>query len=412
MPAIALLAPAAGAHAANRAKVRAELAAVVSKISSLGVPGGVISVTGGPVGRYEAAFGVASPGVPMSLSDHFRIGSVTKTFTATVILKLVEQGRLHLDQTLARWEPKVPNARRITIRMLLNMTSGIWDEGGTGPRGGPSALSKWIGRNCHLGRPSPNCGHYWQPQQLIAFAIKDSKAHGRAYPPGVFYYSDTNYMLLGIIAQKVTGVPLGELMKRWIFGPLHLRHTSFPTHNRAMPRPAASGYMPAPLSGPTGYKPGPTPSPSVGFGAGNIISTLGDLAIWARALGSGALLRPRTQRLRLELRGTPFQWLPLAGTRLTTGLSAGYGLGVVDAGGMLGHNGVFAPPGYSAELWYVPKVRGTVIVLLNSVTPCNGGLESDAVAASLVEFAFPRALKRFSSPGFLGVGCPVLTGGV
>src|SRR2546421_6475882 len=72
-------------------------------------------------------------GLPMASCDHFRVGTITKTFTATVILKLVQQGRLHLNWTIARWEPKVPNAKRITIGMLLNMTSGIWDEGGTGP---------------------------------------------------------------------------------------------------------------------------------------------------------------------------------------------------------------------------------------------------------------------------------------
>ena len=309
--ATALLAPAAAARAANPAKIRQELASVVTNISSLGVPGGVIGVTGGPVGRYQTAFGVASPGVPMSLGDHFRLGSVTKTFTATVILKLVEQGRLHLNWTIATWEPKLPNARRITIRMLLSMTSGIWDEGGTGPLGQPSALSKWVGQNCHLSQPSPNCGQYFRPQQLIDFAIQDSQTYGPAYPPGVYYYSDTNYMLLAIIAQKVTGAPFGKLLKRFIFDPLHLRNTSFPTHSLTMPQPATSGYLTAPQAAPTGYKVGPQESPSVGFGAGNMISTLGDLKIWARALGTGALLRPRMQRLRLKVRGIGGAWLPL-----------------------------------------------------------------------------------------------------
>jgi CubicO group peptidase (beta-lactamase class C family) len=224
-------APAIALRAASPAKIHAELASVVSKISSLGVPGGVISVTGGPVGRYQTAFGVASPGVPMTLGDDFPLGSVTKTFTATVIMKLVEQGRLRLNWTIAQWEPKLPNARRITIRMLLSMTSGIWDEGGTGPLGQPSALSKWIGQDCHLSQPSPNCGQYFRPQQLIDFAIQDSQTYGPAYPPGVYYYSDTNYMLLAIVAQKVAGAPFGKLLKRFIFDPLHLRNTSFPTHS-------------------------------------------------------------------------------------------------------------------------------------------------------------------------------------
>ncbi len=72
--ALALLAPVGAARAATRAKIRQELASVVAKLSSFGVPGGVIGVTGGPVGRYRAVFGVASPGVPMSLDDRFRLG--------------------------------------------------------------------------------------------------------------------------------------------------------------------------------------------------------------------------------------------------------------------------------------------------------------------------------------------------
>jgi D-alanyl-D-alanine carboxypeptidase len=110
---------------------------VLNAVNALGIPGYVVGVTGGRVGRFERAVGLANLGTkqPMRLDTHFRIGSISKTFTATVILKLVQSGRLHLNDPISIWEPRVPNARRITIRMLLNMTSGIWDEGGVGPNG-------------------------------------------------------------------------------------------------------------------------------------------------------------------------------------------------------------------------------------------------------------------------------------
>src|SRR5262249_38305904 len=117
--ALALAGTPAAAARTSRAQVRAQLGQVVATLTSLGVPGGVIGITGGPVGRYSAAFGTAAPNTPMTLNTHFRIGSITKTFTATVILKLVDMGRLKLDQSIAKWEPRIPNAKRITIRMLL-----------------------------------------------------------------------------------------------------------------------------------------------------------------------------------------------------------------------------------------------------------------------------------------------------
>ena len=121
--------------------LRQELDLVVNQIKGYGIPGGVVGVTGGRIGSFQRAFGIAAPGQAMTLADHFRVGSVTKTFTATVILELVDRRRLSLDTPIAKWEPNIPNAKRITIRMLLGMRSGIWDEGGLGPEGQLSKLS-------------------------------------------------------------------------------------------------------------------------------------------------------------------------------------------------------------------------------------------------------------------------------
>jgi D-alanyl-D-alanine carboxypeptidase len=395
--------------ATSSTRIRAQLKQVVSTLNNLGVPGGVIGVTGGPVGRYSAAFGDAGPHTPMNLNTHFRIGSVTKTFTATVILKLVDLGRLRLDQSIAQWEPKVPNAKRITIRMLLNMTSGIWDEGGFGPTGRTSLLGKWTDQHCALKAPMPDCGKFWRPQRLVDLAIDEGPA---AYPPGVFYYSDTNYMILGIIAQKVMHQNLGSLVQRFILEPLHMRQTSMPTLTLKLPPPAASGYMAAPTASPTRYAPGTTPSPSTLFGAGNIVSTLGDLRIWARALGTGALLKPATQRTRLSLRSLGNVILPLVGSGFRSGLPVSYGAGIEGMGSLLGHNGELDPFGYTAELWYLPGLRASVVVLLNSVTPCAGGyLLSDTLAGTFAQVAFgPAASGAASEPGLLGVGCPQLAG--
>jgi D-alanyl-D-alanine carboxypeptidase len=400
-------APAASAAASGR-PVRQRLNRVIATLTSLQVPGGVIGVTGGPVGRYTRAFGSASSGVPMTPGTHFRIGSISKTFTATVILELVDRHRLRLDQTIARWEPRVPNADRITIRMLLGMTSGIWDEGGNGPTGRESLLGKWVDAHCMLAAPSPDCGRYWRPQQIVDLAIREGPA---AYPPGVYYYSDTNYVILGIIAQKVMHRSLGALVRRLILSPLHMTQTSFPTRTLALARPAASGYMAVPAPTPTHYVPGTVPSPSTLFGAGNAVSTLADLRIWARALGTGVLLKPATQRIRLATFPIGGEFYPLAGSELASVLPLSYGLGITRIGNLLGHNGAVAPFGFTAETWYLPRIRGTVVVLLNSITPCTIGVLSDSLAGTLPQMAFGRvASGAVAAPVLQGDGCAKLNG--
>jgi D-alanyl-D-alanine carboxypeptidase len=376
---------------------------VVKALTALETPGYVLGVTGGDVGRFERSVGVRdlSTKKPMTLNTHFRIGSITKTFTATVILKLVERGRLHLNDPISKWEPGVPNARRITIKMLLNMTSGIWDEGGVGPNGEPSTLSAFMIEWCDF-RPTPKfCHHYFSPQKIVDLAIKDSKniTHGPAYPPGVWYYSDTNFVMLGIIAQRVTGKPFGSLLKHYVFDPLHLKDTSFPTRTLSLPSPSASGnWLTENATHQIAYVPQLQPSPSSFFSAGAVVSTLHDLQIWARALGTGALLTPSMQRLRLQLVKAGLSFAPLAGTSPTIGLAGGYGLGIADIGGMLGHNGEV--PGYTAEMWYLPSVKGTVVALFNNTTPCVqtpkvADILADTAWISLAQNAFGSSLQRF-----------------
>jgi CubicO group peptidase (beta-lactamase class C family) len=134
----------AGASPAAQGGRRHEVDRVVSAVEALHLPGAVIGVTGGATGNFERAFGDARPGRAMALDDHFRVGSITKTFTATVVLELVDRHLLSLSDRLSAWEPLVPNARRITVAMLLDMRSGFWDEGGTGPGGRESLPSAWV----------------------------------------------------------------------------------------------------------------------------------------------------------------------------------------------------------------------------------------------------------------------------
>jgi D-alanyl-D-alanine carboxypeptidase len=383
-------------------RIVVRLDSVLGEVNALRIPGYVVGVTGGQVGRFQRAVGFANVATkqPMTPGTHFRIGSITKTFTATVILKLVQSGKLHLNDPISIWEPRVPNAKRVTIKMLLNMTSGIWDEGGDGPDGQPSTLSAFLLEWCNA-RPTPRyCQHYFSPQKIVDLAIQDSKniTHGPAYPPGVWYYSDTNYVILGIIAQRVTHKSFGDLLRQLVLDPLHLTQTSLPTRSLSLPSPSAAPYRISVNSADqvTGYVPQLEPSPSSLFTAGAVVSTLHDLQIWARALATGELLTPAMQRLRLQLVQTGLAFAPLVGTAPTIALPVQYGLGIGDAGGMFGHNGEV--PGYTTEMWYLPAVHGTVVAFFNSITPCAAppglpGLLSDATFASLAYAAFGGSLQ-------------------
>ena len=172
----ATIAPAAAGRPRTRQQIQQQLSAIVGEASSYGVPGGVVGVTSGTVGSFQRAFGLSAPGQAMSINDHFRIGSVTKTFTATVILELVDRNKLQLSDRISRWEPNIPHANRITIRMLLDMRSGIWDEGGAGPNGNPSLLSEWLNNNC-ANKNSPTCGKYWSPESIVNLAIQQGVLH-------------------------------------------------------------------------------------------------------------------------------------------------------------------------------------------------------------------------------------------
>jgi D-alanyl-D-alanine carboxypeptidase len=170
-----------------------------------------------------------------------------------------------------------------------------------------------------------------------------------------------------------------------------------------MPEPAAAGYLVdvTKVSGPDGprYKraPYPSPTPSAYGPAGAIISTVGDLKVWARALARGELLDRPVQRQRIPRQSNPVigVFTPLAGVDVpvTRGLPVRYGLGIADAGGFLGHNG--AVDGYLAELWHEPSTGATIVVLLNASMIAEGTTVdvADDMFVSAAEIAVPRAVQ-------------------
>ncbi len=311
-----------------------------AKMQQLHIPGASIFVDLPGQGSWTTALGTSdlATHASMNVNSYMRIGSLAKTFTATVILQLVDQHKLGLDDPVDKYQPEVPNGKNITIRELLNMTSGLFTY--DGDEGFAQA---------ELADPYK----VWDPQELLAIAFK----HPPYFAPGKgWFYDNTNYILMGLIMEQLTHLPAQQAWQRYIFGPLGMRQTSLPPRSSsAFPDPHAQGYMygtdftgTGPLLNVTDW------NPSWGWTAGAAISTLHDLKVWAKALATGQLLSAATQKERLSWVNTGELWL---------GKPWLYGLGVIDFAGFIGHSGVI--PGFTSWMGYLPQKGATIIVLTN-----------------------------------------------
>jgi D-alanyl-D-alanine carboxypeptidase len=342
------------------------------------IPGVEVGVNVPGEGCWADASGFADLAgkAPLSLGSEFPVESITKTFTATVILQLVQEGKLSLSDPVSAWVPYIQDANIITIKNLLNMTSGIYSEP-------DPAFERQLQADPHM---------VVTPEQLIRAAV----AHGPAGPPGTVSYSNTNYFVLGLIAQDVTGQTIQRLITERILRPLHLTGTSVPSRAAQLPASLVHGYEIA-----AGNATDVTPryalfGPELGGAAGAMISTLGDLELWAYALGTGELLTPQLQQQRLSFpAGLAASFAPLPGTGVSAILPGRYGLGIGSFGGLLGHNG--GTTGYEADMFYLPSRNATIVLLING-TPAqsNGhpesGSLSDAAAISIAEIVLGSSL--------------------
>jgi D-alanyl-D-alanine carboxypeptidase len=174
-------------------------------------PGAIVGVRT-PEGTWTAAYGVADPkaGTPMTVAMHTRIGSITKTFTGTVIMRLVQDHKVSLDDPIEKYVSGVPNGNSITLRQLANMTSGI-----------ASYTRSATFTDTYFAKPET----VFTPDQLLKVGIAASPL----FPPGAqFDYSNTNTILLGMVIEKVTGKPVAEAFDAMVFKPLKLLNTSWP----------------------------------------------------------------------------------------------------------------------------------------------------------------------------------------
>ncbi len=327
---------------------------VAKSVSDIGFPGAIALLSAPGRETWIASFGVSdrATNAPMTPYMHTRVGSITKMFTATLVLQLVDAGDLSLDDRLAASLPSaanLPHAETITLRHLLNMRSGIYNYTEDG-----DAFAKLFA--------SPNS--VWTHEELIDIA----RTHDAYFEPGTeFHYSNTNYILLEMIVERITGRPFGELLQERILAPLSLSETVLPTTS-SMPEPFAHGYggdpsiprsprkdedaeaeVTAPVAPVETIDTTEIP-PSAAAGAGALVSTVSDLDHWLHALKDGFSLSEDLQRERMCME--------------STGENHGaYGLGVMSHGRLIGHGGGI--PGYTSFAGYDPITGAHVVVLVN-----------------------------------------------
>lgn len=291
-----------------------------------------------PEGTWTKAYGTADlvGDVPATTDMYQRVASVTKSFVGTALLQLVDRGSVSLDDVIDDYVPNVPNGSRITLRELITMTSGLPNYSDD-PSWGAEFLSD----------PAAT----WSPERLLnhAWAMPTSFA-----PGSDMEYSNTNFVLLGLVIERATGMPLAEALQTQILDPLELDGTTYPT-DATFPTPHLNGYtvLDTVLPGATKddkWADATEWNPSAAGASGAMISRADDLLTWGRVLATGQGVLPASaQKQRLAALGSAH-----------LGVGEFYGQAIVCAEGWIGHDGNIS--GYNTMLRYHPGTDTTILV--------------------------------------------------
>jgi len=329
--------------------------ALIAKIDALaaealanpGAAGLSVAVARGDMAILSKGYGTADleHGVLANDATVFRIASVTKQFTAAAIMRLTEQGKLSLDDDFTKYIPYPTHGKTVTIRHLLTHTSGIKNYTDV-----PGFFETGTARDL-------------TPEQILD-PVRDLPFD---FEPGTKWaYSNTGYILLGMIIEKVSGVPYAKHMQDEFFTPLHLTHTRYDVGSDVIPgrargygvingEPANASYL----------------SMTIPYAAGGLVSTAGDLVQWQLALIGGRVVSPESYA---EMT-TP--------ARLSDGSGSRYGFGLfmsdVDGHPSFMHEGGI--PGFNSILVYFTQEQLSIAVISNSPAVSAGQLAAEIARA-------------------------------
>ncbi|MCT7658750.1 serine hydrolase domain-containing protein [Mycobacterium deserti] len=350
--------------------------AVDTAAKDMMVPGALVMVRT-PHGDITVATGTTETGTqsPPTANTHFRIASNTKTMTAALIVLLAQDGKVRFNDPVSTYVPDVPNGENITVAELLTMRSGLY-----GYTADPSLSAAM----------DADPGRAWTPQEVLAIAFR----HPPQFTPGTdFEYSNTNYALLGLIAEKAGGQTLALQFRDRLYGPAGLTQTSLPAANdTTLPAPYSHGYM----YGGSFYALADDPYPpemqaaawvgtlkpvdythqnsSYATAAGGAVSTADDLATWMQALVTGKLFNAY---FRQQWLASPQVEDPAAGP---DGQKYGYGISYQRFGpraAMYYHGGEL--PGFNSFMGHDPENDVTLIIWTNLTLTPDGKTTAQAL---------------------------------
>jgi D-alanyl-D-alanine carboxypeptidase len=342
----------------------AQIDAAATASLSNGVTGTIVSIVDPERRTFLKTYGTAdTAGTPMSPDLHYRIASVSKTFTAYAVLRLVDQGQVALTDPIAKYVDNIPNGDVVTIENLLAMRSGLFEF--------PDDQAFYARYTADPTLP-------WTTEDTLAII----RAHAvETTPPNqATVYNDGNYVILGQVIERVTGQTVQEHLTTLI-GELGLTSTSYPTGD-TLPEPYITGYYsdgktPPPAGG---YRNVTESNPAVPGAAGAVISTVPDMTRYAAELGTGAGLKPETWQQRQT-------WTPLT----TSGVRLQYGLGITQLGDWVGHDGSLF--GYSNMVFYLPSEQAAVVVMSNAADQV--AVPSQALWGEVVKLLYPNSLPTW-----------------
>jgi D-alanyl-D-alanine carboxypeptidase len=340
--------------------------ALQRSFDDLGPPGLVAAVRLPDGTAWYGSLGVLWPGGPDATADSpFAWGSITKTFVATLCLQLVDQGVLNLDVPIATWLPEAPEAKQGTLRMLLAHRSGIFD----------------YFLNPHYNdRVFKRPTHAWTVDEILSLVRRP------AFAPGTgFGYSNTNYVLAGLILEQVTGQPLATLIHDRLLVPLGLEESVFQQAGQPVGLVGAKGFWPAPggfhdWSDGSDFRPN-TSAATVAWAAGAMEGSARDLLDWEHALYSGNVLP--SSALAQMLAFAPDSGYGMGARTQTLAGQPGYG-----------HGG--SVRGFVSVMYRLPVENVDVVVLINL-----GKTDLDRVANRLVRAVIGGVPTDEPSPSVL-----------